>query len=199
MVYKLKQLSKEELNKIKQIIGEAFISNELFHNWGSEDERKEDVMKYMSIFVDYAYKTGNLYSTSDMTGFIGLEDTKHLFIFARIKMILKMLTRIKKSRVKLLLEYIKQINKSNEIYKNTRHLDTLMVCVKKEEQGKGIAKELIDFAKEKANNLEIPLLFDTDMEGYSSMYQHLGCKLYNSITADNGVTRYSLCYEPDEK
>ncbi len=34
----------------------------------------------------------------------------------------------------------------------------------------------------------------TDMKDYAEMYQHLGCELYNSVTADNGVTRYSLCY-----
>ncbi len=30
------------------------------------------------------------------------------------------------------------------------------------------------------------------------MYIHFGCELYNTVTADNGVTRYSLCYLPAE-
>ena len=50
------------------------------------------------------------------------------------------------------------------------------------------------FAKRQADALDIPLLFDTDMPAYAEMYQHLGCALYNTVTADNGVTRYSLCY-----
>ena len=29
------------------------------------------------------------------------------------------------------------------------------------------------------------------------MYQHFGCELYNTVMADNGVTRYSLCYSND--
>ena len=27
------------------------------------------------------------------------------------------------------------------------------------------------------------------------MYKHFGCELYNTVTADNGVTRYSLSYK----
>jgi hypothetical protein len=26
------------------------------------------------------------------------------------------------------------------------------------------------------------------------MYEHMGCEIYNEIKADNGVTRYNLCY-----
>lgn len=29
------------------------------------------------------------------------------------------------------------------------------------------------------------------------IYQHLGCRLYNQETADNGVTRYSLVYQKE--
>lgn len=33
------------------------------------------------------------------------------------------------------------------------------------------------------------------MEAYAKMYQHLGCKLYNTKTALNGVTRYNLVWK----
>ena len=56
-------------------------------------------------------------------------------------------------------------------------------------------KSLLYFAKNMSDELNIPLLFDTDMEDYAKMYQHLGCELYNTVKADNGVTRYSLCYK----
>jgi GNAT superfamily N-acetyltransferase len=72
-----------------------------------------------------------------------------------------------------------------------------MVCVDKNHQGKGIASELIRFAKEMSDKEEIPLLFDTDMKSYAEMYQHFGCNLYNAVTADNGVTRYCLVYNGD--
>ena len=34
---------------------------------------------------------------------------------------------------------------------------------------------------------------------YAKMYEHLGCRLYNKVTADNGVTRYCLCYNTEKR
>jgi GNAT superfamily N-acetyltransferase len=194
MITRVENLSNDQLDKIRVMVGEAFVSNELFHNWGNEDERREDVMKYMSFYVDYVYQAGELYANEDMTGFIGLEDSCNKPVWPQIKMLFKMLTKIKYSRVKSLLSFVNQISKSNEKYAKKRHLDTLMVCVDKNHQGKGIASELIRFAKEMSDKEEIPLLFDTDMKSYAEMYQHFGCNLYNTVTADNGVTRYCLVY-----
>ena len=194
MITRVENLSNDQLNKIREMVGEAFVSNELFHNWGSEVERREDVMKYMSFYVDYVYQAGELYANEDMTGFIGLEDSGNKPVWPQIKMLFKMLTKIKYSRVKSLLSFVNQISKSNEKYAKKRHFDTLMVCVDKNHQGKGIASELIRFAKEMSDKEEIPLLFDTDMKSYAEMYQHFGCNLYNTVTADNGVTRYCLVY-----
>lgn len=95
-----------------------------------------------------------------------------------------------------MLSFVKQISGQESIYKKKRHIDTLMVCVDKKHQGSGVASELIRFAKQKADRLGVPLLFDTDMKDYADMYIHFGCELYNTVTADNGVTRYSLCYSP---
>ena len=194
-ITKARNLSEYELKRIRRIVGEAFVSNELFHNWGTEVERKNDVLKYMSIYVDYVYEAGELYVNSDMTGFIGLEDSKRKPIIPQLKMLIKMFTSFKLSRIKSLLSFVKQISKANAEYADKRHLDALMVCVDKAQQGKGIASDLVRFAKKKAERQGIPLLFDTDMKAYAEMYQHLGCRLYNSVTADNGITRYCLCYE----
>lgn len=40
-------VSKSELAEIKKMIGEAFITNELFHEFGDINDRKELVIKYM--------------------------------------------------------------------------------------------------------------------------------------------------------
>ena len=196
MIQKVENLSAEQLAQIRKNIGEAFVSNELFHNWGSEAERHDLVLQYMSIYVDYVYRAGELYANEDLTGFIGLEDSAHAPILPRLRMILKMLTTLPYRKIKSLLRFVKQISRSNERYAKQRHLDALMVCVDQAHRGKGIAAALLCFAKEKAEEQEIPLLFDTDMKDYADMYRHFGCELYHTVTADNGVTRYSLCYHP---
>lgn len=195
MIKKVENISKEQLDKIRKLVGEAFVTNELFHNWGTTEERREDVMKYMALYVDYVYHAGELYSNEDFTGFIGLEDSGNANKLPQVKMLFRMLTTIKFSKLRSLVNFAKQIGGSNELYAKQRHIDALMVCVDKEHQGMGIASELVAFAKNMSDELSLPLLFDTDMKEYAEMYRHLGCELYNTVTANNGVTRYSLCYK----
>ncbi|MBE5898807.1 MAG: GNAT family N-acetyltransferase [Lachnospiraceae bacterium] len=199
MISKLKNITPKQLNNISKSIGEAFVTNEMFHNWGTIEERRDDVITYMSIYVDYVYHAGELYSNEDMTGFIGLEDTARKPILLRLKMLFGMIIRLPFSRIRSLISFVKQIDKADNLFVNKRHIDTLMVCVKKDHQGQGIATELVEFAKRKAKINKIPLLFHTDMPSYAEMYKHLGCRLYNEVTADNGVTRYCLCYNVDKR
>ena len=195
MIRKVDNISEEQLERIRRTVGEAFVVNELFHNWGTMDERREDVMKYMALYVDYVYQAGELYANEEFTGFIGLEDSGNAHKLPQIKMLFKMLMTIRFSKLKSLVGFAKQVGTSNKRYAKQRHLDALMVCVGKKHQGRGIASELVQYAKNMADELGVPLLFDTDMKAYADMYQHFGCELYNTITADNGVTRYSLCYK----
>ena len=195
MISRVEHISEKQLEKIRILVGEAFVTNELFHNWGSIDERREDVMKYMALYVDYVYQAGELYSNEDFTGFIGLEDSENAHKLPQVRMLFRMLTNIRFSKLKSLIRFAKQIGSSNAKYTKNRHLDALMVCVDKGHQGQGIASELVTYAKNMSDTMGIPLLFDTDMKEYAEMYKHFGCELYNTVTADNGVTRYSLCYK----
>ena len=50
-------LSSDELKRIKILIGEAFVNNELFHEFGDIEERKNIVMRYMDYYVDFVYRS----------------------------------------------------------------------------------------------------------------------------------------------
>ena len=195
-ILKIQKLSKIELKVIKGIIGEAFVSNELFHNWGSEKERYEDVMKYMDAYVQYVYKSKQLYANDAYIAFIGIEDSRHPHRFRKLMMLIKMIFKIKYSRLKMILNYANQISSSNQKYSKKAHLECAMLCVKKDYQKMGYASELIEFAIRQAQKEKIPMLFDTDVKEYKEMYEHFGITCYNQIKANNGVTRYSLVYKP---
>ncbi|WP_026523168.1 hypothetical protein [Butyrivibrio sp. MB2005] len=51
MISRVEHISEKQLEKIRILVGEAFVTNDFFHNWGSIDERREDVMKYMALYV----------------------------------------------------------------------------------------------------------------------------------------------------
>ena len=113
MIQKVENLSAEQLERIRKNIGEAFVSNELFHNWGSEGERHDLVLQYMSIYVDYVYRAGELYANEDLTGCIGLEDSAHAPVFPGIRMILRLFAAIPFKRLRSFLHFANQISRSN--------------------------------------------------------------------------------------
>ena len=107
MISRVEHISEKQLEKIRILVGEAFVTNELFHNWGSIDERREDVMKYMALYVDYVYQAGELYANEDFTGFIGLEDSENAHKLPQVRMLFRMLTNIRFSKLKSLVRFAK--------------------------------------------------------------------------------------------
>lgn len=188
-------LSKNELGRIKKMVGEAFVTNELFHEFGDINTRRELVLKYMDIYLDYVYESRAMYATDDRNGVIGFISSEKAPIFPQIKMLVRLLFAIPIKVMKKYLWHVKQISNSNNLYASKPHIDILFVCVNREYQGKGYAQFLVQAAKEFATGEQLPLLFDTDMERYARIYEHYGCKLYNQTTALNGVTRYNLVWE----
>lgn len=194
-IIKIEKLSKKELIAIKNMVGEAFITNELFHEFGDINERKDLVMKYMDIYTDYVYESQALYGTENHKGIVGFIHSKKAPIFPKLKMLVRLLMTIPFQTLKRFMAHINQISNSNERYASKPHVDILFVCVDKECQGKGYARQLVEAAKHYAKKENVPLLFDTDMERYAQIYQHYGCELYNQTCADNGVTRYNLVWK----
>lgn len=190
----VENITNEELNRIKKEIGAAFVSNELFHEFGTLEERESDVMKYMACYVQYVYDTKSLYQNEDGTAYIGACYSKEEKFWPQLKLMCSIIKDVPFKKLKKMLGQVKENASGNQIYTRYPYIEILMVCVTKDAQGKGMARELVDFAKEMAKTHQCPLLFDTDMKAYAQMYQHLGCELYSECTASNGVTRYSLVY-----
>ncbi len=192
-------LSEKELRKIRHIIGEAFVTNELFHEFGDIEERCPLVMRYMSAYVDFVYESKALYATDDGMGFIGLQYSKDAPVIPQFRLLFRLFMRLPFGKIRKLLRHIKQIANENKRYASKPHIDVLMVAVNQKAQGRGYATKLVKFAKETAEQKQVPLLVDTDLKQYAEMYQHLGFCLYNTKTASNGVTRYNLVWKPGKK
>ncbi len=192
----VEEVSKMELDEIKRMIGEAFVTNELFHEFGDIDSRRKLVIKYMDIYTDYVYDSKALYLTEDRKGAIGYLHSKKTSAIPQLKMLFRLLKAIPFKVLKKYMSHIKQIAGANKLYASKPHIDTLFVCVDEKCQGKGYARYLVESAMEYAKAENVPLLFDTDMAQYAQIYQHYGCELYNQTTASNGITRYNLVWNP---
>lgn len=191
----VKDIPEKELKKIRYLIGDAFVTNELFHELGTVEERRRDVLAYMAAYVDYVCESGALYCSDDGKAYIGLLESKDPPVLPMLKMLIRIILRLPFGKLNKMLHHINQIANANEQYAKHPHIDVLMLAIDKSEQGKGRARELFDFAISMSEEKQLPLLIDTDMEDYARMYQHFGCTLYNTKTADNGVTRYDLIWK----
>ncbi|WP_167958211.1 N-acetyltransferase [Anaerosporobacter faecicola] len=192
----VEHITKGELFQIGEAIGEAFVTNELFHEFGDLQERKSIVMKYMHAYVQCTYESGCLYQSEDGKAFIGLAYSDQKNILPKLKMLWKVLRAIPFSKAKRFMNHIGEIADGNKEYTKDLYLEVLMVCVLPGFQGQGRTRELFQFAKDMAMKRNVPVLFDTDMENYAKIYQHYGCELYHTKTASNGVTRYNLIWKP---
>ncbi len=153
-------ISKIKLDEIKKMVGEAFVTNELFHEFGSIEARRELVIKYMDIYTDYVYESKALYVTEDNKAVVGLVHSKTAPIVPQLKMLVRLLKAIPYKTLKRYMAHIKQIVDSNKQYASKPHIDILFVCVDREYQGKGYARQLVEFAKKYADKEKVPLLFD---------------------------------------
>ena len=118
-------VSKSELAEIKKMIGEAFITNELFHEFGDINDRKELVMKYMDIYTDYVYESKALYGTENHKGIVGFIHSKKAPVYPKLKMLIRLLKVIPFKTLKKYMSHIKQIPGSNKQYAAKPHIDIL--------------------------------------------------------------------------
>lgn len=193
----LENATEQELDGIRQMVGEAFVTNELFHEFGDPQARRALVHRYMAVYTDYVYESKALYVTEDRRGVIGLMHSRRAPVLPQVKMLLRLLRVIPFRVLKRYLAHIGQIAYGNRRYASAPHVDVLFVCVDGRYRGRGYARELVAFAQDLARRENAPLLFDTDMQQYAQIYRHYGCELYHQKTADNGVTRYNLVWKPE--
>ncbi|MCR5735941.1 MAG: GNAT family N-acetyltransferase [Lachnospiraceae bacterium] len=72
-----------------------------------------------------------------------------------------------------------------------------MVAVRKEYQGKGLMRKLLDIAFEEGRRQAVPVILDTDALFKKEKYEHIGMKCVVTQHFEDGVELYGLVYEPD--
>ncbi|MCR5094812.1 MAG: GNAT family N-acetyltransferase [Lachnospiraceae bacterium] len=77
------------------------------------------------------------------------------------------------------------------------HIYVSMVAVRKEYQGKGFMRKLLEIAFEEGRRQAVPVVLDTDAVLKKDKYEHLGMKCVVTQHFADGVELYGLVYEPD--
>ena len=195
-VRRIQNPTESELREIRRIAGESFAGDELFRELGEGAERTERIMVYMSHYVDYCVACGMLFGNDEDNGFVAISDSRSEHPLATARLFRKLKRALPRREYRALNAFSEQVATPPLPYAGYAHLEMLMLCVDAPQRGRGLGRELVEYSQSMADREGLPLLVDTDMPGNCEMYQHLGCELYNTTTAKNGVTRYNLVYKP---
>ncbi|MBQ9142071.1 MAG: GNAT family N-acetyltransferase [Lachnospiraceae bacterium] len=184
MAVQVKNLSTEQIDEIARAIGDSFYD----HDYGEREKGiakyitdREMMTQYMKVFVVAGMKSGTLYATSERgEGYIMLmgskwEKMKLGAAIGMLKDMIKALGGFKKS-----LDFLNTIKKGgvaldDKLKKEKKdYLQVVMLVVRKEYQGQGYMRQLMEFAYEKADTYGVPCILDTDAKNKLDKYCHLG-------------------------
>lgn len=180
----LKNISKEQIAEIGRAIGNSFYD----HEYGENEKGiakyindREQMIKYMTVFVVAGVKSGTLYATGERgEGYVLLMGSKceKMKISASLGMLFGLIDAL--GGIRKSLEFLKTIQKGgaaldDKLKKAKKdYLQIVMLVVRKEYQGQGYMRQLLEFAYEKADAHGVPCILDTDAQNKLDKYCHLG-------------------------
>ena len=203
---KLVGLSDEQVSEISRRVADAFFDYE----YNKEDigllkfiSSRDDMFTYMDAIVRAAYKSGVLYTTSDRQegylmlsgegagGAIGFLDGMKMVAaekralggFGNMKKFISACfcdggtieTRMQKAKRKF--------------------LRIEMLVVRKEFQGQGFMRKMMEFTYRLADKKQVPVILDTDDKDKAARYEHLGMKLDRVRSCGERFHMYDLIRE----
>ncbi len=182
--------------EIHRIMGESFAGDEVFRAFDVDGRKRELVCAYMAHYVDFAIACKKLYANEERNGFVVLnrENTSHPF--REMQLDRKLRSSIPHRCLDGLEEFATEVADTTSTYRSNPYLELLNLCVDESQRGQGLGKAIVEFCKGQAHAQGVPLIIDTDMPNNRDMYLHMGCELYRTFEASNGVTRYNLVWLP---
>ena len=207
---KLQGLSGETVQEIASQTADAFYD----YRYNDEDiglikyiSSREAMFIYINAIVQAAYKAGVLYTTSDRNeGYLMLSGEgaggKIGFIDG-----LKMIAAEKRalggfSNMKRFISacFCDGGTIETRMRKEKRKfLRVEMLIVRKEYQGQGYMRQMMEYAYRIAESHQVPVILDTDDKDKAARYEHLGMKLERVRNCGDRFHMYDLIRECDER
>ena len=202
---KLANLSEHEIHNISKQISDAFYEYEYCDgDLGliKYIKSREDMFLYMNAIVEAAYKSGLLYTTSDnQEGYLMLagEGVGKVSFLEGIKMI--MAEKRALGGFVNMKDFIKacfaegstiesRMNKAKR-----KFIRIEMLVVRKDYQGQGHMRKMLDFVYKLADEKSVPVILDTDDKNKCLRYEHLGMKIDRVRNCGEKFHMYDLIRE----
>ena len=209
---KVTNLSENEIEQICREIGDSFYD----HAYGRKKDgtveyglrklldSREKMYQHMKACFLAGYESGCLYSTSRRgEGYILVtckgQDLSFKSGVWMIRAIVKNLGGLRGG-----IQFVRRIAKGGTTYedelkkKKIPYANLAMLVVRKEYQGQGYMRQLMEMLYEIADEKNLAVILDTDAENKVERYEHLGMKLVKTRDLGEGVFMYDL-YRPAVK
>ena len=203
---KVTNLSENEFEQICREIGDSFYD----HAYGRKKDgtteyglrklldSREKMYQHMKACFLAGYESGCLYSTSSRgEGYILVtckgQDLSFQSGIRMIRAIVKNLGGLRGG-----IQFLKRIAKGGTTYEDTLkkkkipYMNLAMLVVRKEYQGQGYMRQLMEMVYEIADEKNLAVILDTDAEDKVERYEHLGMELVKTRDLGEGVFLYDL-------
>lgn len=209
---KVTNLSENEIEQICREIGDSFYD----HAYGRKKDgtteyglrklldSREKMYQHMKACFLAGYESGCLYSTSSRgEGYILVtckgQDLSFQSGIRMIRAIVKNLGGLRGG-----IQFVRRIAKGGKTYedelkkKKIAYANLAMLVVRKEYQGQGYMRQLMEMLYQIADEKNLAVILETDAENKVERYEHLGMKLVKTRDLGEGVFMYDL-YRPAAK
>ena len=203
---KVTNLSENEIEQICREIGDSFYD----HAYGRKKDgtteyglrklldSREKMYQHMKACFLAGYESGCLYSTSSRgEGYILVtckgQDLSFKSGIRMIRAIVKNLGGLRGG-----IQFVRRIAKGGTTYEDTLkkkkipYMNLAMLVVRKEYQGQGYMRQLMEMVYEIADEKNLAVILETDAENKVERYEHLGMKLVKTRDLGEGVFLYDL-------
>ena len=203
---KVTNLSENEIEQICREIGDSFYD----HAYGRKKDgtteyglrklldSREKMYQHMKACFLAGYESGCLYSTSSRgEGYILVtckgQDLSFQSGIRMIRAIVKNLGGLRGG-----IHFVRRIAKGGKTYedelkkKKIPYANLAMLVVRKEYQGQGYMRQLMEMVYEIADEKNLAVILDTDAEDKVERYEHLGMELVKTRDLGEGVFLYDL-------
>ena len=203
---KVTNLSENEIEQICREIGDSFYDHEYGRKKDGTVEyglrklldSREKMYQHMKACFLAGYESGCLYSTSSRgEGYILVtckgQDLSFQSGIRMIRAIVKNLGGLRGG-----IQFLKRIAKGGTTYEDTLkkkkipYMNLAMLVVRKEYQGQGYMRQLMEMVYEIADEKNLAVILDTDAEDKVERYEHLGMELVKTRDLGEGVFLYDL-------
>lgn len=201
MSVKIISLREEEIREIGDAFADFAYAESEF-GMGYLGKGRDAISDYICAYVRMAIRERVLFSTGeDHEGFIAFKNPGANMSLASAADLLKTVPGCVHSGH--LLEVAKGFVHADKSYGailsklKIPYIYVGMVAVRKEYQGQGFMRKLLEIAFEEGRRQAAPVVLDTDAVLKMEKYEHLGMKCVSTQHFADGVELYGMVYEPD--